>query len=205
MATPETVQQIASGTLGALKRQIASDVMRALAGACEEIVIAGGIRRGKPDPHDVELVLLPRGGCDLFGEESDGESAELLHAIKQLLAVPGVAMDPHVKRDGPRYKRLLVRRVPVELFIASRVNFGNIVAIRTGDSDFSRLLVTPRRHGGLMPEGMRQTGGRLLRGSELVACRTEGDFFRALGIDEPPSPQYRCLSEARRLARGGAS
>lgn len=186
--------------------RLAGEVRAWLAPACERIEVAGGVRRGKADVGDVEIVAIPRpSGRPVFGELA---RTPLDATLARLVREGALRWDTAVRRDGPRYKRLIhVRgRLPVDLFLAGDDNWGNILAIRTGDADFARLLVTQRRHGGLMPPGMAQAGGRLWAPFEgepaPVSCPTEEAFFRALGIDFVPAPETRTGDLARQLAKG---
>jgi DNA polymerase/3'-5' exonuclease PolX len=89
--------------------------------------------------------------------------------------------------------------MPVELHIADRERWGSVLAIRTGNAEFSHLLVTSRSEGGAMPFRMRQADGglqRLLEWQEYgpdpeqyaeprweaVATPEEADYFTALGL-----------------------
>lgn len=48
-----------------------------MSGACERIEIAGGLRRGKADVHDMEIIAIPKttAATDLFGNVVSSESA----------------------------------------------------------------------------------------------------------------------------------
>lgn len=182
-------------------------VIELLSPTCVKVEVAGGIRRRKAEPHDCEIVCLPQMGVsgDLFGTATV-EFSPLEEHLRELIHHGALAFDQRVRRNGPRYKRLLVRGEVVELFIASADNYGNILAIRTGDADFSHALVTPRRMGGLMPGHLRQRDGYLINlydHDARIPCPTEQNFFDALGIPsvEPP---FRNAANARNLARHAA-
>ena len=184
-------------------KALANAVIELLKPACIEIEVAGGVRRQKAEPHDIEIVCLPKIGTrgDLFGTAMSFYSP-LEELLSDLLYTNGVglALDQAVRRNGQKYKRLTFHGEVVELFIADMNNYGNIMAIRTGDAEFSHALVTPRRHGGLMPAHLAQHSGYLWRGTDKIACPSERDFFRALSVQwiEPP---FRNLANARNLAR----
>lgn len=185
---------------------IAHELITLLGPACAKIEIAGSVRRRKAEPHDVELVAVPivESMPGMFADVS--ESVSLLEGrIGELVAGGMVAFDGKVKRNGARYKRLLRGDVGIDLFIADAdgSNYGNLLCIRTGDAEFSHMLVTPRRGGGLMPGNLAQRDGYLWQGREKIACNTERDFFDALGI-QLIEPQFRNLANARNLARHAA-
>ncbi len=177
---------------------------------CCEVV--GSIRRRKPEVKDVELAIKVPVQAGLFAEFPGFPRSDLLddaiaHLVEQRrllrwhLPTPE---HPAPAANGPRLKRLFVpsENVVLELWIAdSDANWGNVLAIRTGDRSFGRLLVTSRARGGLMPEGMREDGGYLWRGAERLDCPDERSLFAALGIGEVPDPAARTGTLARRLAR----
>lgn len=166
---------------------IANRFITLLEPSCVRIVIAGSIRRGKTEVKDIELVALPikhmlAEAFDLFGSTEQRESNLLIECVEELIASGTLKLDLVVRRNGAKYKRFMNEGIICDLFIVEPMNYGNILAIRTGNAEFSRALVTPRRQGGLMPGNMRQKNGYLWHGDELIACPTEEKFFEALGI-----------------------
>ena len=112
-----------------------------------------------------------------------------------------MTLNPALKRNDDKYKRFLFDGMPLDLFIADEDNLGNILAIHTGNAEFSRLLVTPRNQGGLMPSYLKQKSGYLWNGNNQIVCRTEQDFFDALGIPFV-EPRERNEQTADRIKRG---
>lgn len=175
------------------------EIVTVLRPACERIEIAGGIRRGKPEPHDAEIVCLPKVLDGLFG---DSNAPTLEEVITRCINSDKLAWDMRVKRNGRRYKRFVLPRhpdVPLDLFIADADNYGNTLAIRTGDSDFSlEMMVQAWRH------GMRQEDGYLWQWPDgarfRVSSPTEADFFRAIGWPVVP-PEDRNKGTALGLKR----
>jgi len=180
---------------------LAADLVDYLIPACERVAIAGSIRRGKPNPKDIELIAIPRytQSADLFGA-AYGEPASLLDvALSRLLDAGEWAFDTKLARNGKRYKRLLhaPSQTPLDLFIADPARWGVIFAIRTGDSEFSHLLVSHAlRMGYHVHEGRLHGHRKIDRGSagQDIACPSgdscpniiptpeETDFFAALGL-----------------------
>lgn len=187
----------------ATAEQCAAAVIALLRPACAEIATVGSVRRRREQVKDLEFVVRPLRGKPVFGEPLTAQSGLAAH-LARLLYRRELAQCPDPKRrlDGPRQKRLYFpdAHLEVELFIADADNFGNTVVIRTGDFEWSRLLVTKWSSGGLMPKGLLHDEGYLWRlGKQKVSCPTELDFFMALGIEEPPPPYGRDLAAARRL------
>jgi hypothetical protein len=189
-----------------------------LSPACTRLSLAGGLRRGKPDPHDVEVVIQPVFDTDLFGEQATTYS-HLDAVLDALVAEGSLRWDEDVKRRGPRYKRFVapaLDRLPVELFLAHRPeNYGVVLAIRTGDAEFSQAFVTPQLYQGLLPNLLVVKDGCLYRYTAwrdafwarnhkgvgkgtIVPCCTELDFFNALRLPVI-SPHERCAEGVQRL------
>lgn len=191
--------------------QAANDIRELLAPEATLVVAAGSVRRQRPEVRDLEIVCVPkRGGRPVWGEPLTAAGGfEAL--IGRLVRTNQLTFDPSLKRNGAKYKRLVYTRgavrLPVDLFIAdpSGENFGNLLAIRTGDAEFSRLLVTPRPKGGFMPDDMWQRDGYLWQAAdtergERVPCPTEEAFFARLGLPLV-APTERNMETAARLRR----
>lgn len=165
-------------------QRLADDLVCRLGPACEQILIAGSIRRRQALVGDVELVALPRYHvtCDMFGFETSRESA-----LDGALAALGVGLAVH----GQRQKRFFWRGFQVDLFIpASPERWGMIATIRTGSADFSRWLVTPKSGGGAMPNNMRCQDGLIWCGATALDSDSEDKVFRVLELDWIP-PEER--------------
>lgn len=173
---------------------------------------AGSLRRAKPFIRDIDHVLIPRltrarrSEATLFdlGEEV---VCRVGHACAALVSEgtfrwgrDGAGREAR----GPRLYRLEYAGRRHELWLASRENWGAILAIRTGPATLSRLVVTRmRRFGYLM------VNGRLHRQSvssdsgsrgvilDAVDCPDEATFFQAAGMD--------CLQPGEREAWGRVS
>lgn len=171
-------------------RALAESLRDALAPACARLEIAGSIRRGKPDPSDIELVAIPYvtdllQELDLFGGVVDEIYRDHLgEALDALFAGGAWGLDTQLPRNGPKYKRL--RHAPsgvcCDLFITTAESWGVIFTIRTGPSEFSTELVTRARRRGLQVQDGRVW--RLHRDGTRTALSTpeEADFFHALGL-----------------------
>lgn len=181
---------------------IAATVLEALSPGCKRICIAGSIRRGKPDPKDIEIVCEVNVGQTLFDEDEPDYMA-IEYAVNHAINAGVIVYDPDLKRDGQKYKRFRTvdGDMAVDFFIATALNYGNILTIRTGDGDFSEKLVTQRWQGGLMPEGMRQIDGVLHRDGVVVPCLEEVDFFREIGVQwvDPSARGLPMVAVLRRL------
>lgn len=169
---------------------------------CERLEIAGSIRRGKSDPHDIELVAVPKirsenRQVDMF--TVDMVEVDLLSNALEDKKAQGNIVDRLDKNGrpawGPRFKRLLYHGFPVDVFIVRPpAQWGVIFAIRTGPAEFSHRFVTSRSLGGAMPADMRVKDGQLLHGGQVVETPEEEDFFEAIGLPCWP-PSERTLAK----------
>lgn len=202
--------------------QLAKHVERLLAPACVEIMVVGSLRRQKDQVKDIEFVVRSKPAAPVFGEPLSSKPA-LETLLARLLRHGDLRLpEPSRRVDGAKQKRFVLPQsggVELELWIAdpSGANFGNMVAIRTGDYEFSQLLVTQRSRGGLLPDGWMQAAGylfpyrlpkaereRLTLASAPqppLRCATEEAFFERLGIrsSQIPNPSARNQAMAERL------
>src|SRR5512139_1002751 len=181
---------------------IADSLIERLSSACLRIEIAGSIRRRKPEPNDIEIVAIPALGSytitDLFGAAV--EEHPVNHLEDALLTLFGLGewdFDPVLRRNGPRYKRLLhiASGVCCDLFITDARRWGLIYTIRTGPGDFSKALVSyARRRGMFVLDGLLHKHTPQLDASGKPTCYSgercgfivstpeEHDVFIALGL-----------------------
>ncbi len=135
------------------------------------IQVAGSIRRGRPNPNDVDIVLLPRD----------------IHAIKDRMLVRCDQADA----DGAHIKRYIhrARGFQIDLYIASpedkdlfgnvrATTFGAMLLCRTGSKDFNIWYSRQADAAGFR---WSSTWG-LYKGNERVAGATEEEMFTALGL-----------------------
>jgi DNA polymerase/3'-5' exonuclease PolX len=162
-------------------RNIASEWVRLLGPYCERIEIAGGIRRGKEEVHDAEIVAIPKLGKDMFGEEVPGKSMieDFFYQTQAIL-----------KKDGPRYKQIVRPEdgFSLDLFIVlPPAQWGVIFTIRTGPADFSKWIVSKRAQGGALPSFAKVKDGAVIVDGQALPMPEEIDFldFLELGWIEP--------------------
>lgn len=197
-------------------QRLAEALRAELAPACARVEVAGSIRRGKAQVKDVELVCIPRAGETdrlLARLEREGEAGgrgifRSRAALEEELAARGLPFvhAPDVRRWGARYKRFYVYAHPrygivaVDLFVATRENWGAIYTLRTGPGEFVQALVTHlKQH-----TPYRQQDGQVVvqaTGAVVPVCE-EADYFALAGLPVIP-PERRTVPELRRaLAEG---
>ncbi len=157
----------------AYARSLAETVVARLAPVCEKVAICGGIRRHKPDPHDIDIVVLPRRDQekDMFGTVTGHVVIpEFITCVNQWTKIKGEA-------TGKYTQRLLKDGRHLEISIAQENNFGCLQLIRTGDSDFSQLIMKR-----VLQCGLQQRDGYLWNDKEIIPIREEEDYFRVLNL-----------------------
>lgn len=188
-------------------RGLSETLRAALLPFCDRLEVAGSIRRGKPDPKDIELVAVPRVVASVARDMFDvpfnlGNVSLLDGGLNKLLAAGEWALDRVLKRNGPKYKRLchLNSGICCDLFITTLDSWGVIFTIRTGPGDFSKELVTRA-----LRLGMKVSEGQLWRvhrddSCTVVPVATEQDFFAALRLSylEPHERTGQALRLAQR-------
>ena len=169
--------------------QLAQQILLALAPYCKRIAIAGSIRRLKQtDIKDIEILAIPdhRYTPNVLGEVvhmTQLTKANILSALP-----PGTTL----KKNGDKFKQIsLPDATIIDLFIVTYpAQWGNLLAIRTGPSDYSRWLVTSRQGGGARPSHLTHTNGALYDPNiNLIPCPEEEDFFNVLEIPYPEPHQ----------------
>lgn len=126
-----------------LAKNIADNIVEQLAPFCEpdRIFIAGSVRRGKSEVHDIEIVCRPlvivgETAPDLFGstEKLGGVSPEFTSRVNRLgHIVKG-------KTDG-RYMQINLQEISLDLFMPTPQDFFRQFAIRTGSSEYAHRVI----------------------------------------------------------------
>jgi len=152
----------------------------------DRLEIGGSIRRKKAQIGDIELVgiIKPTIETDLFDWNKEISSIESVPQWMDLLHYKP-------KKMGTKYMQFTAYyNLNVDLFLCTPETWGCIFTIRTGSSDFTRRLVTKKSKGGLCPDNMQFSDGRLWRDNIVLDTPEESDVFRELGI-EFISPEER--------------
>lgn len=185
-------------------KAIAERLVEELAPACERIEIAGGIRRGKAEPHDIEIVAMPilKPPRAEFGQKVIHKTA--LDAVLYGLVQAGRLREV---KGREKYKQFVVRggevnEAMLDLFLVTPpAQWGVIYTIRTGpggmNNNFSQWIVTTRSRGGALPDGYRvkdgavwlmdewrmlDMGGSVAQSVRPLAMPEEQDFLDFLGL-----------------------
>ena len=167
---------------------IAERVVDLLQPGCKRIEIAGGLRRLKPDPHDIEIVAIPdlRPPRPIFG-------SPVYPTILDALLVSLARGDEddfliHLSLNGPKMKQFAISQdggqqwiIKVDLFLVTPpADWGVLYLIRTGPAEFSHWIVTEKMHGGGLPNGFMVKDGKILSYADdfYIPCPEEIDFLK---------------------------
>ena len=143
-------------------QKIAAEVIKRLSPYCQRIEVVGSIRRGKPLPHDIDIVLI---AADPWNLES---------------VILDLARPLRPELQGDKLKRFTYYGEQIDLYFATEGTWATLLLIRTGSKESNiRLCSLAKKKGwhlsaagaGLFDE----TGSR-------VAGDTEESIFGALGL-----------------------
>lgn len=166
---------------------LAQKLIERLAPACARIEIAGSLRRKESHVGDIELVAIPKFERPVMGvtaSEHWGWS-ELDHLLtvwdsdKRIDIVTGGKL----RGKERKYTKFLFKSsagqtYTVDLFIQpDPATWGVNLMIRTGSSDFSRRMVTPKAKGGLKPDDVEVVDALVWRDGAVVPTPEEQDIF----------------------------
>lgn len=197
----------------ALAEEAAQIILDKIGPYCERVEVAGSIRRKMNTVKDIEIVAIPRTETPqvgLFGEP--GEPISLLKERLDGLVADGFIEkrtdDDGKQRWGDKHQRALFKwsggEIGIDFFaVMPPAQWGVIFAIRTGNYEFSRNLVTMIESGGKMPADLRVADGALWRVNPenrdeklgVVHTPEEADFFKALGWHDCPAPEQRYFAD----------
>lgn len=150
---------------------IAEKVKEILSPYCEELEIAGSVRRRKPTVNDIDIVLIEK------------LSAWLI--LSSLIATIG-----RIELNGDKIKRLWYgdkqSGIAIDIYIATPATWATLLLIRTGSKESNIRLATIAKRQGWH---LKASGDGLFNEKgERIAGDTEESIYQALGIpyQEPP-------------------
>ncbi len=160
-----------------LARELADQWVECLRPYCERVEIAGSVRRGKTEVHDIEIVAAPR-----FDEVKDWFGPRPVNRL--LVALNTGILHGRKVKGGEKYWQVAMREgINLDLFmVIPPAQWGIIFTLRTGPVDFSHWIVTHKQKGGAMPSYARCDGGQLWVGDKAIPVLEEIDFLEFLGL-----------------------
>jgi len=140
--------------------EIAEKVKKQLEPYCDRITIAGSLRREKADVKDIEIVAIPK---DRF------QLGLIVNKWKKIRGDVG----------GKYCQRVLPEGINLDLFFATEKNWGFILAIRTGNAEYSHKVLGI----GWVKAGYKSVNGMLTKNNQEIEIREEEDLFKLIGIN----------------------
>ena len=173
---------------------VATSLVKLLSPYCQAIVIAGSIRRRKAQVGDIELLCVSRVTIpqDMFGGLAT--SQHTLDVALEDMTREGDLLQRRLNKAGrPTFgpsNKLLIHvptGIPVDVFSASKRNWGMAMVLRTGPREFNVRMMTRFLELGMKGHAY---GGVTDRNGNEVSCQNEHEVFRILGW-EYLSPEDR--------------
>lgn len=144
---------------------IANQLLEQLRPHCERCVIAGSIRRGKPEVKDIEIVAIPK------PYETGLFESGIAPVVNQWQKVKGELPCKYTQR-------ILPEGIKLDLFFAEPGNWGLILAIRTGSAEYSHKMLAS----GWVKHGYHSMEGYLVKGAHRIETPREEDIFKICGL-----------------------
>jgi len=138
-----------------------------LAPMSKRLEIAGSIRRNKPEPNDVDIVLIPRN-------------------IGRIMKYVGQYSAGNIGR-GENHASYKKKGVEVELYFATDENWGAMLMYATGTNQYNIMM---RRYAKFF--GMKLSQYGLFKDGKMIVGKTEEEIYRLLG-KKWKEPQRRGL------------
>jgi DNA polymerase/3'-5' exonuclease PolX len=150
---------------------MAEAALNALKPYTEKMLMAGSIRRLKPEVRDIEpLAILTPVPAGLFGDvlEVDPDFCAVVRRWRQVKGEP----------TGKYTPRRLPGEMKLDLFIADQDNWGGQLVIRTGSANFNAHVMIPA----LKARGYRSEEEYIRRAGVVVPTPDETDLWRLSGL-----------------------
>lgn len=162
-------------------RKIAEEIKEILKPYCEEIYVAGSVRRKKPTCKDIEFVYVPKEKTQIIDLFNNTESLDLIDDI--------LCKEPFGKRlnkngstmYGTMNKLLIYNGIPVDIFRSSKETLPMTMVIRTGGWQMNRLLAVMAMKKNLKLKHIE--GGYEDKDGNLYICKSERDVFEHIGLE----------------------
>jgi DNA polymerase/3'-5' exonuclease PolX len=150
---------------------LAEEALNALKPHCEKILIAGSIRRMKPEVKDIEICAIPRMvPAGLFHDELEVDP-DFCAAVRRWHKVKG-------EPTGKYTQRVLPGGMKLDLFIATPDNWGWQLCLRTGSAGFNEYKMLPA----LKARGYASKDGYIQHNGEVIPVREETDLWVLSGL-----------------------
>jgi len=168
-------------------KAVAAEIFRWFDPVCVRVIVAGSLRRQKPDVGDVEILYVPK--TETRSDPSDMfEKVNVNLADETIQTMEGVGVLERRRNSigretfGPLNKLMRHRAsgIPVDLFCEpSLPDWWRSLVIRTGPKELNIRLITTAAKRGIDVHAYG-TGLTDMRGAP-IACESEEQFFEICG------------------------
>ena len=164
--------------------KVAAELCAALKPASARLVVAGSLRRNKPDVGDVEILyigkLATRPG-DLFSTIEANLADEVIAALEKAGVLERRKNVNGSEMYGPKNKLMRHRAtgLPVDFFAATAENWHNYLVCRTGSVDSNTRICMAAQERGWK---WNPYGAGFSRGGEIRAMASEAEVFAFVGL-----------------------
>ena len=156
---------------------VAQTVARLLLNDPEQCCICGSLRRQRSEVGDIDIVVM------------DGQAFQTSWLLAQV--------EWRIEKDGPKYKRVIVQKIPVDIYIArDRVQFAMLKLVRTGSKEHNIHLVMAAKRLGLE----FKAGDGLYQGGRRMPLTSETAIFAALKVHYVRPERREIIDNSRRAS-----
>ena len=149
-------------------QSLADQIKAAVETQCEQLEVAGSIRRQKTKVHDIDFVVVAK---------SDAQWQKISDKLKHLKAKPNCAGNSVIKAYVPCQNGLF----QVDFYRANPSTFGILLLVRTGSAEHNMWLASYA-----ISKGMRiRYSEGLLKDGAIIAGEDEKGVFAALELPCP--------------------
>ena len=175
--------------------KVAAELCAALKPVCEKLVVAGSLRRRKPDVGDVEILYIGKtevrqDPADMFASITVNLAEEAIAALEKSGALERRKNVNGSEMFGPKNKLMRHRAtgLPVDLFAATTENWHNYLVCRTGPAaSNTRICMAAQERGWKW----NPYGAGFSRDGEIRAMASEEEVFAFVGLPYAPPEERR--------------
>jgi DNA polymerase/3'-5' exonuclease PolX len=168
-----------------IARQIANELVAELQPRCEQICIAGSLRRRKAEVGDIEILYVPRmGQVHKSGELFPRPGSLADELFEQWLARSVIRKRPNINGGttwGSQNKLAVhgASGIPVDLFATTAEQWFVALVVRTGSKDINITLAASARKRRMQLESY---GGLIDVNGERIFPQSEREVFELCGV-----------------------
>jgi DNA polymerase (family 10) len=149
--------------------QIANELVGKLRPLCDRVEVAGSIRRGRANVHDIDIVAIP----------NEGKLQAAGYFSRQSL-IGSIANSGQPIRNGQAIASFVFKDINIDIYWATHSTWGTLLLIRTGSKQHNIKLCTLAKSRGWQ---LKASGEGLFDPyKRRIAGNDEGGILTALGL-----------------------